>query len=302
MKRIIYSIYIDIPQDELDYQPPYHGETESKNDKSKREFAKHYEWLVNRQKEYAQSIGVEYKIFLNDDQWKDFKSDYQKRYPFLTTYNIVNFYKIHLMYLMGKQYDEILYIDLDVVPFTERSFFDIWNLQTGVAIKRNAHGAETRRDQMTLRQGWYEKFGKTHSIRSPAAKFWNSKAMLMEYDYFIDEPSVFNTGIVGISKKHLDQMDYFSEFDESLELMSELRDDPDSLWPSYIHDSFGWDNETLWGVKAYMNEVPIHWLCGRWHYFMDKMNVIPDAAEFVHVINKEFEFTRKRYEHLKNSL
>lgn len=302
MKRVIYSIYIDIPQGELDWQPPYHGEKESKNDKSKREFAKHYEWLVNRQREYAESIGVDYKIFLDDDQWKDFKSDYQKRYPFLTTYNIVNFYKIHLMYYLKDQYDEILYIDLDVVPFTKISFFDEWDLQSAVAIKRNAHGAETSHEHISRQEERFLATGKNHSIRSPAAKFWNSRAMLMEYDKFIDEPSVFNTGIVGISRKHLEQMDYFNDFDTFLEVMTELKEDEYSLWPTYIQSIFGWDNETLWGVKHYLNDVPTEWLDGRWHYFMDKMNLIPENVRFVHVINKEFAFTRRRYEYITNNL
>ena len=41
MKRIVFSIYIDIPESLLDAQPPHHGETEDKNVKAKREFGNH---------------------------------------------------------------------------------------------------------------------------------------------------------------------------------------------------------------------------------------------------------------------
>ena len=64
MKRIIFSIYIDIPESLLDAQPPHHGEKEDKNVKAKREFANHYTWLLERQKEYANNIGADYKHYV----------------------------------------------------------------------------------------------------------------------------------------------------------------------------------------------------------------------------------------------
>ena len=50
MKRIIYSIYIDIDADQLDPQPPHHGDTEDKNQKAKREFANNQIWLEYKQR------------------------------------------------------------------------------------------------------------------------------------------------------------------------------------------------------------------------------------------------------------
>ena len=78
MKQVIYSIYIDISSNELDYQPPFPGERESKNDKAKRNFAKHVEWLTMRQEEYAKSIGVDYILFENDVKWEEYKEEYRE--------------------------------------------------------------------------------------------------------------------------------------------------------------------------------------------------------------------------------
>tara|TARA_R110000796_G_scaffold102855_2_gene211916 strand:- start:556 stop:1464 length:909 start_codon:yes stop_codon:yes gene_type:complete len=302
MKQVIYSLYIDISTDELDYQPPFPGEKESKNDKAKRNFAEHADWLTMRQKEYAKSIGVDYFLFENDDRWKAYKEEYQTKYPFLTVYNIVNFYKIHLMYELAKDYESILYIDLDVTPLTTESFFDKWDLDRGIAIFKNFSYVDPEENAVKKEQERFEKFGETHSIRSPAAKWWNSLAMTIELGGQVnknDHP-VFNTGIVGINRDYLEKLAYFDEFDDMLDLMSELKDDEYSMYPDYVKEMFGWDNETLWSVKVNLNDVKIQWLDKKWHYFMDSQKIIPKATKLVHTISKEFDFVREHCE--KNNL
>ena len=294
MKRVIYSIYIDIPQDELDWQPPYSGETESKNDKTKRKFAEHSDWLKNMQMDYANSIGVEYRFFPNDDRFKAFKKEYNEKYPFVTAYNVVNFYKIHLMYELAKEFDEVLYMDLDVTPLTSESFFDAWNLSEGVAILKNEpkvnRGVESIKNNTEFRK---TRDSSIHSIRSPAAKYWNCYAMLEEEGFDPSLSKAYNTGIVGISAKHLEQLGYFDEFDYILNLMCELRDDEHSMYPMWIQEMFGWDNETIWGFYMESKEIPRQWLDGKWHHFMDKHKYIPKGTAFVHIINKEIEFVRE---------
>lgn len=300
MNRVIFSIYIDIPKEELDWQPPYRGETESKNDKAKREFALYFDWLTTRQREYAASIGVDYVLFEADDRWFDFKQQYQLKYPFLTTYNIVNFYKIHLMYLLAEKYDQILYLDLDAVPVTSENFFEAWNLNEAVAILKNdakvSHSILRMKENAKIR----EMAGKpVHSIRSPVAKYWNCYALLETEGHF-PEAVAYNTGIVGISKKHLHQLNYFEHFDYTMQSMCDLKYDTNSMYPLWIQELFGWDNETVWAVKMATNNVPKQWLEETWHYFMDHQNYIPQKTNIVHIINKEFKFVKDWYE--KNRL
>lgn len=307
MKRIIFSIYIDIPEKELDWQPPFKGETESKNDKSKREFALYKNWLAERQRSYADSIGIEYRLYEYDDQWKAFDSEYKQKYPFLTTYNIVNFYKIHLMYVLKEEFDEILYLDLDVLPITQENFFDAWNLTAGIVIRAERPYAIGVQDELdnpdTIRRLEADRLDgrKYASVRSPTAKYWNSRAMMQELTFQAPkEICVFNTGIVGITKTQLEELNYFDKFDEYLEIMTELREDEFSLWPKYIQEIFGWDNETLFAVKCYENNVKINKINRKWHWFMDNFNFVPEKTAFIHIINKEFKWAKVWYE--KNCL
>lgn len=297
MKRVIFSIYIDIPKDLLDPQPPHHGDTEDKNQKAKRVFAEHYDWLLERQQEYADKIGVEYKHFTYDEKYAKLRKWYNENYPFITEYNIVNFYKIHLMYELGEEYDEILYLDLDVLPATDENFFEAHPMKNGVAIKKNAHNQRMDPDSIKFWEEYYLRTGNPGgSIRSPLAKWWNSHALCMEYGKMAKDLPVYNTGIVGINKHWLDKIAYFDDFDETLNDMKDLIEDEDGMFPKYAQAMFGYDNETIWGVKCHMNDVPSNWLDGRWHTFLDKITVIPKKSKFIHIINKNFSDVRKWYE------
>ena len=203
MKRLIYSIYIDIPENLLDPQPPHHNETEDKNKKAKREFAENYQWLLDKQNQSAKDIGVDYLHFTYDEKYIKLQKWYNDNYPFITEYNIINFYKIHLMYELAEQYDEILYLDLDVLPVTKENFFTAHNLSEGPAIKKNSHGMSMDKESLKKRAEIFEKTGHPGgSIRSPVAKWWNSQALCMEYGKPAPNIPVYNTGIA-VSYTHL---------------------------------------------------------------------------------------------------
>ena len=233
MKRIIYSLYIDIDKAELDYQRPYAWDTENlpKTERTKLLFQEYYPWLKERQIEYAKNIGVEYRLYENDEQWYAYKKFFNETYPQITAYNVVNFYKIHLLYELAKEYDEILYLDFDVVPLNNDNFFNAWDLQNnGIAIlQNNSHVLYKYKEVMNKEY--------PSSIRSPTAKYWNCKAMSIASD-LSGENNVFNTGIIGASSKDLKQLAYWDDFDKTLQLMDELKED-NEMWPNEIRRMFG---------------------------------------------------------------
>ena len=273
MRRVIYSFYIEIPQNKL----VSHHETNVK-------FIDHKHWLLERQREYAKSIGVDYIHYTDSKKFIHYEEWFKANYPKISYYNIVNFYKIHLMYELAKEYDEVLYMDMDVIPVTNLNFFEEFDLSKGIAIMSGTGETQTDLDRSdTLR--W------THSVRSPMAKLWNSKCMLTELDVVVKEPEVFNTGIVGARKEHLKQLAYFSNFESDLNTMAEMIDD--DFYPKTISYMFGYDNETLWGVKTYQNNVPFQALGEKWHWLMDKWSYIKEGTHFIHCISKDFDHVRK---------
>ena len=78
--------------------------------------------------------------------------------------------------------------------------------------------------------------------------------------------------------------------------MTKLKDG-DSIFPNRIVKSFGYDNETLFGVKLKEHNVPVRIsLDSDWHYFFDKYLFIPKTTKFCHAINKRFDICWRNYE------
>ena len=288
MKKVIYSLYIDIPSNELDYQMPYRGDTLSKTERTKKVFVDEYQKLINVKKQYAEKITIPFIMYEYDERYKEYHSYFKKNYPEITTYNIVNFYKIHLLYELAKEYDEILFLDFDVIPTTNESFFDYWNLKNGICVMNNNKSVNKKNQKLDNI--------KNHSVRSPTAKYYNTQAMLIETGYS-PVNDVINTGIIGINKDHLEQLKYFENFEENLKIMYDLRNNNEyDLYPKNIVDIFGYDNETLFSYKLKTNNVLVQWLDTEWHYFYDVEYYIPKETKLLHAINKKFDFVWRFYE------
>jgi|TARA_B110000444_G_scaffold261549_1_gene315094 hypothetical protein len=309
MKRVVYSLYIDIPKEDIDIFDKNilkEGDTPI-NIRTKEQFKLHYGDLCACKEIYANQIGADFKMFEYDTDFMVYSEKMKHDYPYLTMYNIINFYKIHLMYELGKTYDEILYLDFDVVPIQNINFFEHWDLTKGIAVLNNNDKIGTIESHSESSQ----------TIRSPSSKFYNAQAMLFEKN-MSTKNDVINTGIVGINKEHLDKLDYFKNFEDNLTMMTHLkiqiRDEvvyPNNehgevkikkkndkyvtnIFPDKIRQYFGWDNETLFSVKLKENNVPVQWLDDKWHYFLYNQGFIPAETILCHTINKNFELVWRR--------
>lgn len=306
MKRVIFSLYIDIPKDDLDLFDSNilkEGQTPT-NHRTKDQFKIHYGDLIATKEIYANTIGADFKMFEYDTDWIIYSEKLKAEYPYLTAYNIVNFYKIHLLYELAKEYDEILYLDFDVVPMKYDNFFEHWDLTKGIAVLNNNNKINTI-EQIT---------DTSQTIRSPSSKYYNAQAMLFELG-LSTKNDVINTGIIGINKDHLQKLDYFGKFEQDLTLMKHLSKQTTStvevvdgrlqieevnekyltnIFPDKIRQYFGWDNETLFSVKLKVNKVPVQWLDDKWHYFLYNQGFIPKETILCHTINKDFDLVWRR--------
>ena len=286
MKRVIYSIYIDVPAKEHYGKSKHRKDTIEKAKITVNAFKKHYKRLIESKRKYADAIGVTFLMFEYDLQYQKYEKFFLDNYPEITGYEIVNFYKIHLLYELAKKYDEILYLDFDAIPVTKDSFFDMWDIQNNIAVYNN----NTMINKMMLRLDEIE-----HGIRSPSAKYYNAQAMLIAKGCNPNN-DVINTGIIGASKKQILKLDFFGNFKDTLDLMTKLRYDKSGLYPQNIIDMFRYDNETIFAYKIKMNNVSIQWLDKRWHYFFDNQGYVPKGTKIVHAVCKNFDIVWRYYE------
>lgn len=289
MRRVIYSLYIDIPLDECNEEYPLHGDTISKTIRTKEIFAREHQRLIKVQQAYSDYINVDYKIFTESKEYEDFYQWHRQNIPQMNTYCIVNFYKIKKLYDLAEEYDEVLYIDLDVIPMTYKNFFDAWDFNKGLVIYNNNHAINQYDTPFLLMN---------KGQRSPAAKFFNAQAMLIHQNCK-PECDVINTAIVGGNKKYITQLNYFTNWQHTMDLMTELQTKDDGMYPENIRNMFGYDNETVFSYKLKATETPYQWLDNQWHYFYSKSPHIPFETKFCHVVNKNFEKAWKLYEQKK---
>ena len=293
--RVIFSIYIDFDSHDFDKNQDY-----EKNIINKNEFKNNYNFLKNKQEQYARKLGVPYILYENDEKWRSYRKHFEDTYPFISTYNIINFYKIQIMYDLCEIYDEILYMDFDVVPLTQDNIFEEIDISNGIACRvnheRDPQSYLTFLSPEIIKRGEksFLETNETFSERDPKAKYWNCRAMLIEEGYS-GENDVYNTGIVLSNRNNLNKLNYFENFDDTLKFMHSIKNDEEGFWPKFIQACFGYDNETVFSFKMKTNNVNLIKLDDVWHFpYRETINYIPEKTKLVHAINKNFKFI-KRY-------
>jgi len=284
MKSVIFSIYIKIPEEDLDNPGWYNEEGKlqdtDKSKQTKNYFAKYYDKLKQRQVDYARTLNVDYILHEYDNDYIKYVSYFKKNYPQISVYDIINFYKQELMKRYAHKYDEVCYLDFDVIPNTDESIFDV--------VKHDEFGCADSNREAEWGKNVETKYYNT-CIRNPSSKYWNCHAMLNEIGLDPDT-DVFNTGIMVAASKMIKRLDYFGEFEEVLDLMSKVKYDKSSMYPHNIQRIFNYDNETVFAFKRVVNNIKIKYLGNDWHHKVqdEKWYVFNENAKMYHVINKRF--------------
>jgi len=277
--KAIFSIYIKIKDENLDFPSKFQDDDVSKSKQTQLRLEKYKEKLQENKIQYAKSINADYLLFERDDQYESFK----ERFPDLSEYDVINLYKIYLLDELTKKYDSVLYLDYDVVILKNIDFFDYVPVQNAIGCFYDDVGTyEIKKDNIN----YFRRYNR--DFRSPHSKYWNTHALLSE-DGIDPENMVFNTGIVGASRKMMDKLDYFSDIDEVIAKMKELKEF--SIYPPKIQAAFGYDNETIFSYKVKKNKVPIHQFDADWHYkhsYRNKEAFIKGTSSY-HIDKQEFE-------------
>ena len=255
--KLIYSIYIEIPDERLDNPKGRSDDPVNKSLRTKQRLSNYEKQLIENHKAYAESVGATYINFRRDDEYEEFFN----RFSDLSEYDIINLYKVHLLDKLTHTADLVLYIDYDVVFNKNIDAFNFLKAETCLCC--DISSAEDSGVTPGIR-GYFEKYDK--DFRNPQAKYWYCHAMLQEEDLDGDN-KVFNTGIMMASRKVMDRLNYFDGIDDTLETMKELKEF--SMYPPAIQKSFGYDNETIMSYKVQMNNVSVYPLSQTWHYKHD---------------------------------
>jgi hypothetical protein len=288
MKKVVFSIFIDIPEERLDNPGWYENGEQIVTNKSyntKMALLNNAPALKAKQEAYAIAVGADYKLFEYDDRYQTFFNLVANNFPEISEYDIVNFYKHRVMRDLADNYDLVCYLDFDVVPNTTEDIFDNHKVEDHFAV---AH---------TNRAASHGKFMDANSysycIRNPASKYWNTHALLMEEGYD-PQNDVFNTGIMAASSNIIKKLDYFGDFNTMIDKMTTVKHEEFSLYHPNIQRVFNYDNETVFSYLIKTRDIKIDYITPAWHFVVDEtrktVDMLDPNAHMYHFINKKMEW------------
>lgn len=253
MKKIIYSIYTN----NLD---PHTSATDYKRS----QFEK---WKTNieaNQKAYALLCGADYELHTTST----------------TSYDNVQFEKILLLEKYASDYDEILYLDFDVVAGSDVNYFDFHDMRklSGHALDRSPRDHQLKK---IIKNGLHN--------QNMYAKTCAKNAMLL-LDDITGNSLIVNTGVLGCNKDIAYELEFKNRLQQLHELLDEAKED--NLYPSQISDGFFRNNEVYVSYLIEKYNIPFTNIGMPWNFILDGYCSIPSpAAHLVHHVNKEFEIS-----------
>lgn len=281
--QVIFSLYISIPDENLDKGiGVYKWDTLEKSVRSKINYEEYHDRILENHEKYAETINVKYVHHKRDHEYETFLAAHKSMYPFLSEYLIVNFYKLHLMEKYAKDYDEVMYVDFDVVFQTEENVFDAWDTSKGVCLWAEC---------------WHEDINKVNldegelNLRSMQNKHLICQAMHMQEFTDFTYP-VMNTGIVLASAEHIKQIAFMDNLHHSITKVNEARED--EMFTEKVRARFDWNNEPIYAYRMERAGVPYQYMNGKWNELVrsnetqelfDSMNL-----KIAHMITKRFDW------------
>ncbi len=261
MRRIIYSIY----NDNVDQNH------KSTDDYKISQFRKYKEDLIRCKEEYANVCDADFILIETPT----------------TDYNNIQFEKIKLLEEYAKDYDEVMYLDFDVVPtHYAPNLFESADMNTICMhpLQRELKGRKLRE---ALNRNGVD--NQTVFIKTCAK---NSMLLL---EGVIGSDRLYNTGVIAGNSDVISQLNFTNRIDYMNDLLLESADD--SLYPPPITNMFYINNEVFISYIIEMDNIPHTNLSLSWNFILDGYQHTPTAAAYmVHHVNKDFQLSFSHYD------
>lgn len=254
MKRIVFSIFKQLPIGER------------VTDYSKSQFSKHYDFLLNNKKQYAEACSADFKLLSFDENYVDL----QHR-------------KIQYIETLASSYDQILYLDFDVVIRTTLNIFEHFDNNLSLLVEDASEivqheAARVLNKSAVTTIDHYKDFcvnemnaTSTRDNYHRLSKANEKRMMLFEDSIISKSYMIANTGVILASAKSIIELDYSNQL-EHMKSISHF--DNNEIFITYLLEK---------------NNVPYNNLGRDWHRVYDDLQEDIDGALFVHAINKRFE-------------
>ncbi len=265
----------------------------------------HYNRLVQKKIDYANKIGADFRLYTNNDlyidfgdkqsfntdtSWSSFKNKYRD-YEF----DVLNLFKIHLLEKLAKEYDNVLYLDMDVIPNTKRNFFEEFDMNKICVRSINATTEVLPMNfQKHIKSGkkTYIDIIKQLDRYNEHVKALCKKAMLINQNIACKDYELVNTGIVGGNSNAISQLKFTDNLEHMLNVLKETKEE--MFYDKDITDYFFPNNEVFFHYLLDKNNLNWFNLPEKWHKINYGSNDSKISNEYkkykmIHLISKEFD-------------
>jgi hypothetical protein len=268
MKRVIFTSYDDLKVEIDKWNVNYAA------DHLIREY---YDRLVENKRAYAESIGVDFIFYKNEmGNMPEFTSKNQFEFT------RVNLYKHYLMSNLADEYDEIMYVDMDVVFNTDENVFDAHDLEKGIHITTQTDAVESKEANEVI----YAEIG----MRNPTLKYHITKDLLLADGLKSGENHVINTGLIIAKAEHIKQIKFIDRLPGIINKIKEIQEEPKNK--SYIKTHYYPNNESIFSYILEKNKIPFVIMSKEWNFIMnwmpDKDRTQPKDCKIIHMVGKKF--------------
>tara|TARA_Y100000389_G_scaffold5307_1_gene5017 strand:+ start:753 stop:1535 length:783 start_codon:yes stop_codon:yes gene_type:complete len=255
MKRIIFSIYTNNIEEHT-----------STSVFKRSQFEKYKHKLKQRQEEYATICNAQYKLFQATN----------------TNFIDIQFEKLIIFSELSKEYDEVLYIDFDVIPMTNKVFFDSFNLNKISGYKLDKITEVMHKLQRRIEDDGFDRM-------NMFCKTCCKKAMLLLEDIDSDN-YIFNTGVFAGNKKSIKKLNFIKRLKKTRKIFEEAL--TDNVYPHEINKWWKPNNEVFVSYIIEKFNIPYNNIGLQWNFILDNWNPKPAASGYLlHYIRKEFNLT-----------
>ena len=278
MKNIIYSIYIENEELNLSEKHLY----------TKIQLKKHYDKLIEVKQNYANICNAKFIVYGNDTYYQKFRKKYEG-----LEFDIINLYKIHMLERLSNEYDNVLYLDLDVVPNTSENFFEMFDMNKLCVYAPNADMKSwSQKDRKNYEKGKvsFETIVSHKDKYSEYVKAMCKRAMLALDNIFESNYLIANTAVLGGNSNAINNLKYSDRLKDLINTLNQAKEE--KLFGEEISKLFFANNEVFFHYL--LDKYNIDWfnLPKEWHtYLMKKDKITKDlkSVKMIHLINKRFE-------------
>ena len=259
MTRLIFSIYENVNDNSI-------------NNYKKQQLLKYKDVLVNFQEIYAKKCNAEYKLVETTN------------IKIQNEYDSIQFSKLKYLYEFTKDYDEVLYLDLDILPkINIPNIFDTYDFSKLVCFFEDCE-----KRMFDLFPNKDEKYRYINELDHMSwwIKMAAKNSMLLLEDYSLSE-FIINTGVVGANYQTMKNINFHNELTNMNKLLDEAKDD--NLYPPESSQFFRPNNEIYFTYLVEKKNIAYEKLDESWNYILDDIRLKEEVeANFLHIINKDF--------------